>query len=66
MRQLSRQETLIMQQTSLGFTAKEIAKKMGLAPRTVEMYLTNIRKKLNAKNAAHAVYLIHQQNSVNL
>jgi DNA-binding NarL/FixJ family response regulator len=57
MKPLSRRELQIMQYTAQGCTAKEIAKKIGLEPRTIQAYVINIRKKLAAKNIAHAVYL---------
>lgn len=40
---------------ALGMSAKEIARQVDLAPRTVERYLENIRLKMRAKNSAHMV-----------
>jgi DNA-binding NarL/FixJ family response regulator len=65
MNTLSSRETQVIRYTAMGFTAKEIAKALGLEYRTVEIYVSNIRKKLAAKNSAHAVYIALQQNIIN-
>jgi len=57
MKKLSSREVEIIKHTACGLTAKEIARIMGLERRTIEAYMTNIRKKLGAKNAAHAIYI---------
>lgn len=57
MNKLSFREIEIMQHTSKGSTAKEIARLVGLEHRTIQAYIVNIRRKLGAKNIAHAVYL---------
>lgn len=57
MKQLSYRETEIVMHTASGYTAKEIAKLTGLEHRTIEAYMTNIRKKLGAKNSAHVIYI---------
>jgi DNA-binding NarL/FixJ family response regulator len=57
MDKLSHREIQIINHTACGLTAKEIAKKTGLERRTVEIYMQNLRKKLGAKNVAHAIYL---------
>lgn len=57
MHKLTHREIEIMKHSASGLTAKEIAKKIGLERRTVEIYMQNLRKKLGAKNAAHAIYL---------
>jgi DNA-binding CsgD family transcriptional regulator len=61
MKMLSGREVQIIKHTARGFTAKEIAKMIGLEPRTVEIYVGNIRKKLVARNTAHAVFIATQQ-----
>jgi DNA-binding NarL/FixJ family response regulator len=57
MAKLSGREIEIIKHTACGSTAKEIAKMTGLEHRTVEAYMANIRKKLGAKNVAHAIYI---------
>jgi two-component system invasion response regulator UvrY len=64
MNTLSFREVQIIRYTAKGFTAKEIAKALGLEYRTVEVYASNIRKKLAAKNIAHAVYIAVQKNII--
>ena len=54
---LSYREIQIIEFTSTGLTAKEIARKLNIGYRTVEKYSQNIRKKLNARNMTHAVFL---------
>ncbi len=65
MKALSGREVQIIRQTARGFTAKEIAKLIGLEHRTIEVYVGNIRRKLHAKNIAHAVFIASQQNILN-
>ena len=65
MKALSVREIQIIRYTAKGYTAKEIAKALGLEYRTVEIYVSNIRKKLAAKNIAHAVYKATQENILN-
>lgn len=43
-----------------GLTSKEIAKKLGLSPRTVEEYIKVLRKKSGAKNKTQLTYYISQ------
>jgi LuxR family transcriptional regulator of spore coat protein len=62
MRNLSSREMQVINYTAKGCTAKEIARLIGLEPRTIEMYVSNIRKKLQAKNIAHAIYIASKQN----
>ena len=65
MKTLSGREVEIIRQTARGYTAKQIAKMIGLEHRTIEVYVGNIRKKLQAKNIAHAVFIASQQNILN-
>ena len=65
MKTLSFREMQIISYTANGLTAKEIAKMLDLEYRTVEIYVSNIRKKLSAKNIAHAVYIAVQKNIIN-
>jgi DNA-binding NarL/FixJ family response regulator len=62
MRNLSFREVQVINYTAQGCTAKEVARLTGLEPRTVEIYVSNIRKKLQAKNIAHAIYIAGQRN----
>ncbi len=57
MQKLSSREVEIISHTAVGLTAKEIARMTGLEPRTVQAYMGNIKKKLGAKNSAHAIYI---------
>ena len=57
MKKLSFREVEIIRHTATGSTAKEIARLVGLEHRTIQAYIVNIRRKLGAKNIAHAVYL---------
>ena len=59
---LSPRESEIIHYTANGYTAKEIAKLIGLQYRTIEVYVGKIRKKLAAKNIAHAVYIALKNN----
>lgn len=65
MKRLSNREIEIMKYKAKGFTAKEIARLIGLEHRTIEIYVSNIRKKLEAKNIAHAIYIAIQKNMLN-
>lgn len=62
MKKLSKQEVEVIKHSSEGYSAKEIAKVMDLHPRTIEAYITTIRKKLQAKNMAHAVSIAYKKN----
>lgn len=57
MKKLSCREMEVIKYTATGYTAKEIAKLISLDHRTIETYMANIRKKLNAKNITHAIYI---------
>jgi len=57
MDKLTDKEIEILKHAADGLTAKEIAQYVGLERRTIEIYMQNLRKKLGAKNAAHAIYL---------
>ena len=57
MKKLSRREIEVIRYTAKGCTAKEIAKLLKLKHRTIEIYIANVKKKLGAKNIAHAIYL---------
>jgi DNA-binding CsgD family transcriptional regulator len=40
-----------------GATSKEIARKFGISPRTIEVHRSKIMKKLHAKNSAEIVQI---------
>ncbi|WP_241127976.1 helix-turn-helix domain-containing protein [Novosphingobium terrae] len=52
---LTARESEILAFVALGMSAKEIARHISLAPRTVERYIENIRLKMRARNSAHMV-----------
>lgn len=54
---LNERETEIISYKALGHTSKEIARLLGLEYRTVEVYFGKIKRKLKARNTAHAIYL---------
>ncbi|MDY0873396.1 helix-turn-helix transcriptional regulator [Dongia rigui] len=56
-RNLSGREAEILNFVANGLTTKEIAREIGSSPRTVETHLVSIKKKMNARNIAHAVAL---------
>ena len=61
MKMLNGRELEIIRHTACGFTAKEIAKMIGLEPRTVQGYVESIRRKLVARNTSHAVFIASQK-----
>ena len=62
---LSYREIQILRYISYGFTAKEIARKLDLGYRTVEKYARNVRRKLDARNMSHAVFLALRYDIIN-
>lgn len=48
-------EHQILELVAFGRSAKEIAIKIRIAPRTAERHIENMRLKLNARNRAHLV-----------
>jgi DNA-binding CsgD family transcriptional regulator len=50
---LTERELAVLQLTVQGYTAKEVATKLDIAPRTVEKHIDHTRLKLRAKNRAH-------------
>jgi DNA-binding CsgD family transcriptional regulator len=52
---LSQRERLVLAQVLQGDTSKEIARTLGVSPRTVEFHRANIMKKYGAKNSAELV-----------
>ena len=52
---LSEREREVLQCIAGGLSSKQCAQQLGIAPRTVERHVENLRNKLNAKNKAHLV-----------
>lgn len=53
--ELSSREREILEWVAQGMSAKEIAKSIGIAPRTVERHIENVRHKLRARNKTHMI-----------
>jgi LuxR family transcriptional regulator, transcriptional regulator of spore coat protein len=52
---LTSREHQILELVAIGFSAKEVALKIAIAPRTVERHIENIRLKMRARNRTHMV-----------
>lgn len=52
---LSEREREVLECIARGFSSKECAQELGIAPRTVERHVENLRNKLNARNKPHLV-----------
>lgn len=52
---LTRRESEVLNLVATGLSAKEVANKIGIAPRTVERHIENVRMKMRARNRAHMV-----------
>ena len=52
---LTPRETGIVELIANGYSAKEVAAEIHIAPRTVERHIENARHKLRAKNMPHLV-----------
>lgn len=57
MKQLSPREKEVINMSSKGDTSKDIARALGISVRTADTHITNLRKKLGARNVQHAVRL---------
>lgn len=53
--ELTSRENEILELVANGYSAKEAAGILGIAPRTVERHTENIRLKMRARNRAHMV-----------
>ena len=53
--QLSAREREVLQCVASGLSSKQCAQQLGIAPRTVERQVENLRNKLNARNKPHLV-----------
>lgn len=54
---LTNREAEILEMIANGLSAKEAAQYVGIAPRTVERYVENVRLKMGARNRVHMVTL---------
>lgn len=45
----------MLELVAAGYSAKEVAHQLGIAPRTVERHIENVRLKMRARNRAHMV-----------
>lgn len=52
---LSEREREVLQCIAQGLSSKQCAQQLGIAPRTVERHVENLRNKLHAKNKPHLV-----------
>ena len=52
---LTQREKQVLECVAQGLSSKETAQKLGIAPRTVERYIENLRNKMRARNKAHMV-----------
>jgi LuxR family transcriptional regulator of spore coat protein len=52
---LSDREREVLKCIARGLSSKQCAQELGIAPRTVERHVENLRNKLNAKNKPHLV-----------
>lgn len=52
---LTFREHQILELVAVGWSAKQIALEIDIAPRTVERHIENVRLKLNARNRAHLI-----------
>ncbi len=52
---LTDREQQVLELVAIGLSAKEVAQKISIAPRTVERHIENIRLKMRARNRTHMV-----------
>ena len=52
---LSQREREVLQCIAAGLSSKQCAQELGIAPRTVERHVENLRNKLHARNKPHLV-----------
>lgn len=52
---LTEREREVLQCIAQGLSSKQCAQQLGIAPRTVERHVENLRNKLNARNKPHLV-----------
>lgn len=54
---LTAREQQVLELIAQGLSAKEAAQAIGIAPRTVERHIENVRLKIRARNRTHMVTL---------
>ena len=52
---LSLREQEILEQVAMGESAKQVARSLLIAPRTVEKHIDNMRLKMHARNTPHMI-----------
>ena len=52
---LTPRELEVLELAANGYSAKEVATMIGIAPRTVEQHVEHVRLKMNARNRVHMV-----------
>jgi LuxR family transcriptional regulator of spore coat protein len=52
---LTHRELQVLELVAGGYSAKQIASQIGIAPRTVEGHIENVRLKMRARNKTHMV-----------
>lgn len=52
---VTNRELEVLELVAAGYSAKEVAHQLGIAPRTVERHIENVRLKMRARNRAHMV-----------
>jgi LuxR family transcriptional regulator, transcriptional regulator of spore coat protein len=58
---LTARETQVLEEVALGFSAKEVAAKLLIAPATVERHIENARLKTRTRNRTHMIaYTLHR------
>jgi len=56
---LTSREAQVSRLIANGFTIREAAEQVSLSPRTVEFYLSNIRRKLGVRNKNELIRFLH-------
>ncbi len=54
---LTTREIEVVQLVCAGLSSKQVAARLGIAPRTVETYIEHVRLKMSATNRSHMVAL---------
>jgi DNA-binding NarL/FixJ family response regulator len=52
---LTVREQQILEFIAAGYSAKQVAQRIEIAPRTVERHIENIRQKMHARNTPHMI-----------
>jgi LuxR family transcriptional regulator of spore coat protein len=52
---LTARETQVLTMVACGLSAKSVAKRLGIAPSTVERHIENVRLKTRTRNRAHMI-----------